>query len=526
MSTRRRALLSVSDKTGLTEFAQGLVRQGFELVSTGGTARILREAGLEVVGVSDLTGFPEMMDGRVKTLHPAVHGALLARRDVDDEAMAEHGIQPIDVIAVNLYPFRKTIANPDATLADAIENIDVGGPAMIRAAAKNHDRVTVIVDSGDYPAVLAALEQGGPDAVTRRRLAARAYAHTSSYDAAISAYLSAAATADPSPAGGRRGDAPFPTDLSITLTGGELLRYGENPHQQGAVYRLPGDIAGTLPAARQHQGKPLSYNNYADADAALECARALDGTAVVIVKHGNPCGAAQADSLHDAYLSAYSTDPTSAFGGVIAFNRPVGGDAAQAIVERQFAEVIVAPGFSDDALKTFTTRPGIRILEVDARPAPANAPVLRSIAGGVLVQDCDTGSLDQVVLRTVTRRAPTEQELADLRFAWILAKYVKSNAIVYAAGSRTLGIGAGQMSRVVSSRIAALKAADEGISLAGCVMASDAFFPFRDGLDTAAEHGIRAVIQPGGSLRDDEVIKAADEHDMAMVLTGMRHFRH
>jgi phosphoribosylaminoimidazolecarboxamide formyltransferase / IMP cyclohydrolase len=527
MSTSRRALLSVSDKTGLAEFARGLVQLGFELVSTGGTAKVIRDAGLDVISVSSLTGFPEMMDGRVKTLHPAIHGALLARRGIDDAALAEHGFAPIELLAVNLYPFSQTIAREDATDVDAIENIDIGGPAMIRAAAKNHDRVTVVVDSADYAQVLSALAGGGPDHALRRTLAAKAYAHTAGYDAAISSYLATTPpgtgqTDNPPVAAGRK----FPPTLLLTLTHGEILRYGENPHQSAAVYRFPGSDRGSLPAAHQHQGKALSFNNYADADAALECVRAIGGTAVVIVKHANPCGAAVGDSATDAYLKAYATDPTSAFGGVIAFSCKVDGQAARAITERQFAEVIVAPEYDEQALAVFAQKANIRVLQVETDAGADHMPALRSITGGVLVQDNDTGTVDPADLKTVTRRAPSAQEMSDLMFAWRVARYVKSNAIVYAGSGRTLGIGAGQMSRVMSARIGVIKAADEGLELNGCVLASDAFFPFRDGLDAAAEQGVRAVIQPGGSMRDDEVIKAADEHDIAMVFTGMRHFRH
>jgi phosphoribosylaminoimidazolecarboxamide formyltransferase / IMP cyclohydrolase len=518
MSTERRALLSLSNKSGLIPFAEGLLELSFDLVSTGGTARALREAGLPVTEVSEITGFPEMMDGRVKTLHPKVHAALLARSGIDDHVLSEHGIRAIDLVAVNLYPFEEVIARPTSREQDAIESIDVGGPAMIRAAAKNHERLTVVVDSADYPLVLDAFREGGPSAALMRRLAAKAFAHTARYDAAISGYLSAHVESRE----------PFPAQLVLAWRLGEALRYGENPHQQAALYLNPSAAAGSIARATLVQGKPLSFNNVVDADAALECANAFAEAACVIVKHANPCGAAIGDTPLSAYQLAYRTDPTSAFGGVIAFNRRLDQATADAIIEQQVVDVIVAPRVDDGAREVLARKRNTRVLETGSTSNAGEEWELKSIGGGLLMQQRDTANLERsgVELRTVTRRQPTEAELRDLRFAWSVVKFVKSNAIVYASGGRTLGIGAGQMSRVMSARIAAQKAAEEDLDLAGAVMASDAFFPFRDGLDAAAAHGIRAVIQPGGSLRDEDVIRAADEHDMAMVFTGIRHFRH
>ena len=516
MSAPRRALLSVSDKRGVADFARRLAELSFELVSTGGTAQVLREAGLSVTGISEITGFPEVMDGRVKTLHPAVHGGLLARRGIDEETLDEHGIGMIDVLVVNLYPFEQIIADPRSSVSDAIENIDIGGPAMLRAAAKNHERVAVVVDAGDYDEVIESYRNGQPDDELRRRLAVKAYAHTARYDTAISGYL-----------GGRSEpaeDAPDPLVLSLARTA--ELRYGENPHQFAALYVDPAAPTGTVAQAEQHQGKPLSFNNLADADTALECVLAFDEPACVIVKHSNPCGVATADSPMAAYDLAWQGDPTSAFGGVIAFNRTLDADVASEIIERQFAEVIVAPEVEDAALAALAAKPNIRVLACGAPSAGSVTPDIRTIAGGVLLQSRDRGDPDSTAARTVTERQPTDTELADLMFAWRVARFVKSNAIVFAHGGRTVGIGAGQMSRVVSTRIAALKAEEEGLPLTGAVMASDAYFPFRDGIDGAAQHGIRAVIQPGGSIRDDEVVAAANEHDIAMVFTGVRHFRH
>jgi phosphoribosylaminoimidazolecarboxamide formyltransferase/IMP cyclohydrolase len=518
MSGIRRALISVSDKEGVAALARALHEAGIELLSTGGTASLLRAAGLPVREVSDYTGFPEIMDGRVKTLHPRVHGALLGRSGVDEAVMREHGIEPIDLLVVNLYPFAATIARPGCSDADAVENIDIGGPAMLRAAAKNHARVAVLVDPADYDAVLAELRRdGGLSFATRRRLAARAYAHTAAYDATVARYLG----------GTQAPDAAYPETLELRYEKKLDLRYGENPHQSAAFYVDPAATAASVATARQLQGKELSFNNIADADTALECVRQFEQPACVIVKHANPCGVAVATAPLAAYERAYRTDPTSAFGGIIAFNRPLDADTAGTIAGRQFVEVIIAPGVEADARDLLAAKPSVRVLETGPLDAGvAASQELRSVAGGLLLQSRDTGHVAAAGLRTVTRRQPAPAELDDLLFAWRVCKFVKSNAIVYARGAMTLGVGAGQMSRVVSCRIAAMKAREAGLEIEDAVMASDAFFPFRDGLDVAAELGIRAVIQPGGSLRDPEVIAAADEHGMAMVFTGMRHFRH
>jgi phosphoribosylaminoimidazolecarboxamide formyltransferase/IMP cyclohydrolase len=516
----RRALVSVSDKTGLSDFAAALAARGIELLSTGGTAKALRAAGLAVRDVSDLTGFPEIMDGRVKTLHPRIHGGLLGRAGIDDAVMAEHGIAPIDLVVVNLYPFEATVARPDVTLDAAIEEIDVGGPAMVRASAKNHARVAVVVDPADYAALLAELDAGGTTAAFRRRLAAKAFAHTARYDGRIAMWLGArAADAEP---------ARFPPTLHLDFALADPLRYGENPHQSGALYVETPTPPGTVAGARVLAGKALSYNNLADADAALECVKRFpDAPACVIVKHANPCGVALADDLETAYARAFETDPTSAFGGIIAFNRPLDARAARAILERQFVEVVVAPEVEPDALAVFAAKPNVRVLATGTwPPTPPASKHYARIAGGLLVQDADRDALGVGDLRVVTRRAPTEAELADLVFAWRVAMHVKSNAIVHAKDLRTIGIGAGQMSRVVSAKIAGMKAAEAGLPVQGAAMASDAFFPFRDGIDAAAAAGIACVIQPGGSMRDAEVIAAADEHGLAMVFTGIRHFRH
>ncbi len=515
MTRPRRALISVSDKTGVTELARGLAECGFDLISTGGTARTLREAGLEVTDVAAYTGFPEIMGGRVKTLHPKVHGGLLGRRQTDAAVMAERGIDAIDVLAVNLYPFEQTVSAADAGLAEAIENIDIGGPAMIRAAAKNHGDVLVLVDPADYEAALRALRDDAVDEALRLRLAARAYTHTASYDAAISAWLNAAA-----------GESRLGERFACGGRRIASLRYGENPHQRAAFYADAGDLRGTLAGAEQLQGKELSYNNIADANAALECVRQFDGTACVIVKHANPCGVAVAGTQIDAYERAYATDPVSAFGGIIAFNAPLEQRVAREIVERQFVEVIVAPGLAEGAAAALAGKKNVRVLVTGETRPQRPAVELKKVSGGLLVQDRDDGHITSADLTVVSRREPADEEIADLLFAWRVAKFVKSNAIVFARGGATVGVGAGQMSRVYSTRIAAIKAADAGLSTRGAVAASDAFFPFRDGIDAAAEHGIRAVIQPGGSVRDEEVIAAADEHGIAMVFTGMRHFRH
>jgi phosphoribosylaminoimidazolecarboxamide formyltransferase/IMP cyclohydrolase len=514
------ALISVSDKTGAVDFARALVRFGFRVLSTGGTARLLAEAGVPVTEVADVTGFPEMLDGRVKTLHPAIHGGILARRDLPEhmDAIASAGIGPIDVVAVNLYPFRQTVAKPGCTLEDAIENIDIGGPAMVRASAKNYAHVAVLTDPADYAPLVAEMEAagGGISLETRFALACKAFSHTAQYDGAISNHLTALSF------GGAR--AAFPRRLNIALDLVQELRYGENPHQQAAFYRDLYPAPGTLSRFVQHQGKELSYNNIADADAAWECVRSFDAPACVIVKHANPCGVAVAQYPEQAYRRAFETDPTSAFGGIIAFNRAVDRAAAEAVAG-QFVEVLIAPGFDAAAREVLDAKANVRVLEVPAGEG-ANEFDFKRVGGGVLVQGPDARNVTASELRVVTRRAPTEAQLADLLFAWRMAKFVKSNAIVFCGGGRTLGVGAGQMSRIDSARIASIKAENAKLSLAGSVVASDAFFPFRDGLDVVVDAGATAVIQPGGSVRDDEVIAAADERGIAMVFTGIRHFRH
>ena len=516
----RRALVSVSDKSGLIPFVQGLAELGVEVLSTGGTCRQLREAGLDVIEVSEKTGFPEIMDGRVKTLHPVIHGGLLGRRGTDEAVMEEHGIEPIDLLVVNLYPFEQTIAREEATIDEAIENIDIGGPAMIRAASKNHDGVAVCVSPDDYDLVLEKLKGEGLALEDRRRLAAKAYAHTASYDTAITRYLSASLEDDVL---GER----FLYAGSLS----ERLRYGENPHQGAAFYVDQQAPAGSLAVARQLQGKALSYNNIADSDAALECVKQFENPACVIVKHANPCGVAVAGDIMDAYDKAFKTDPTSAFGGIIAFNRPLDAKTASAIIDRQFVEVIVAPSIDADAAEVVAAKKNVRVLETGgwaespARRAPTGFD-FKKVSGGLLVQNTDLGVITADDLKVVTEKAPTPGQIQDMLFAWTVVKYVKSNAIIFCKDNMTIGVGAGQMSRVYSTKIAAIKAADEGLDITGSVMASDAFFPFRDGIDAAAATGISAIIQPGGSMRDNEVIQAANEHGLAMVFTGMRHFRH
>ncbi len=515
----RRALLSVSDKSGLLELARALAGRNVEILSTGGTARLLSEKGIAVREVASYTGFPEIMDGRVKTLHPKIHGGLLGRRGTDEAVMAEHDIAPIDLLVVNLYPFAATVARPGCSYQEAVENIDIGGPAMLRAAAKNHEAVLVVVDPADYELLLRELAEhdGGSQFATRARLAAKAFAHTAAYDTMVAGYLAAQHAL---------ADTAFPRTLPLVFEKVQDLRYGENPHQTAAFYRSPAARGAGIATARMLQGKDLSFNNIADADTAIECVRQFHDTACVIVKHANPCGVALGAGVREAYEGAYRTDPTSAYGGIIAFNRELDAATAAAITERQFVEVLAAPSITAEAARLLAAKPNVRVL-VLGELTPAAAEIeFRSVTGGLLGQSRDLADLIEADLTVPTRRQPTPAEMADLRFAWRVCKFVKSNAIVFARELSTVGVGAGQMSRVYSTRVAAMKAADEKLSTAGAVMASDAFFPFRDNLDVAAEYGIRAIIQPGGSKRDDEVIAAADSHDMAMVFTGMRHFRH
>jgi phosphoribosylaminoimidazolecarboxamide formyltransferase / IMP cyclohydrolase len=514
----KRALVSVADKAGIVDFARGLKAVGIEILSTGGTARLLAEHRISVIEVADYTGFPEIMDGRLKTLHPKIHGGLLARRGLDEAAMATHGIVPIDLLALNLYPFERTVARSRHTLTEAVENIDIGGPAMLRAAAKNFAHVTVLTSPAQYQGVLKEIEQHSEISLaTRFKLATEAFNHVSNYDAAISNYLSSL-QAD----GARMTFSGQANGRFVKLMD---LRYGENPHQQAALYRDLYPAPGTFATFKQRQGRELSFNNIADADAAWECARQFERPACVIVKHANPCGAAVADDLRTAYERAYRTDPTSAFGGIIAFNQTVDCATVDAVIERQFVEVLLAPGFGAGALDAARAKANVRVLEIPPGNG-RNIHDVKRIGSGLLVQTADNRAVARAELKVVTRRAPCERELRDLLFAWRIAKYVKSNAIVYARDEYTVGVGAGQMSRVVSAKIASMKAMDEGLEIAGAVMASDAFFPFRDGIDAAHLVGITAVIQPGGSQRDDEVIAAANEHGMAMVFTGLRHFRH
>lgn len=514
----RRALISVSDKTGIAEFAQGLHDAGVELLSTGGTAKLIADLGLPVTEVSSYTGFPEMMAGRVKTLHPKVHGGILGRRGVDDEVMTEHDITPIDMVVVNLYPFQQTVADPACDLPTAIENIDIGGPAMVRSAAKNHKDVAIVVNASDYQSLLKEISDGGISYATRFTLACKAFEHTAQYDGAIANHL------------GRLNEQGEKSDFARTFNTQfihrQTMRYGENPHQKAAFYVEQNPAAGSISAATQLQGKELSYNNIADTDAALECVKQFaDEPACVIVKHANPCGVAVAGNARAAYEKAFATDPESAFGGIIAFNVELDGETAALIADKQFVEVIIAPKVSDAAKQALSAKKNVRVLEC-GELADANSNLLeyKRVNGGLLVQDNDLALLDK--MEVVSKVQPTEQQLTDLAFAWKVAKFVKSNAIIYANDGCTIGVGAGQMSRVNSARIAAIKAEHAGLQVAGSVMASDAFFPFRDGIDNAASVGISAVIQPGGSMRDEEVIAAADEHGMAMVFTGMRHFRH
>src|SRR5688500_5459137 len=516
--TIRRALLSVSNNDGLLEFAQALHQRGVAMLSTGGTATLLERGGVPVTQVSSHTGFPEIMDGRVKTLHPKIHGGLLGRRDVDDAVMHQHGIEPIDLLVVNLYPFAATIAKPGCTYEDAIENIDIGGPAMVRAAAKNHDRVAVIVDPLDYAAVLDELtrSEGALSEATRKRLAAKAFAHTASYDSAVASYLARV----------NEGAGEFAQSLALQFQKRIDLRYGENPHQSAAFYRVPQAQGASIGSAKQLQGRTLSYNNIADGDTAFECVRQFSDPACVIVKHANPCGVAVASDALAAYDRAYQTDPTSAFGGIIAFNRALTAETAKAILDRQFVELIIAPQVDAEALELCKRKENVRVLVTDGLAQSNERNEDRTGDGGLLGQTRDARAVRKPGLKVATKRPPQAAELDVLLFAWQVCKYVKSNAIVYARVGMIICVDAGQVSLDASRDISAMKAKDEGLTVAGAVLASDAFFPFRDGLDVAAEFGIKAVIQPGGSVRDNEVIAAADEHGMAMVLTGMRHFRH
>ena len=519
MTKVSRALLSVSDKSGIVEFARALAALGVQILSTGGTAKLLEKEGIAVTEVSAYTGFPEMLDGRVKTLHPKIHAGLLARRDDPGHlaALRGAGIPPIDLLVVNLYPFQASVADPDCSFEEAIENIDIGGPALLRAAAKNHAGVGVVVDPADYARVLEEMRSsGGISEATRFALAKKVFAHTAAYDGAIANYLSSL------DAGRRRRE--YPDVLSLQFARLQDLRYGENPHQSAALYRDERPVAGSLATCRQLQGKELSYNNIADADAAWECVKSFAEPACVIVKHANPCGVATGASLAAAYEKAFKTDPLSAFGGILAFNRALDRAAAEA-ASRQFAEVIVAPRVEPDAQEVFAKKANVRVLEVPLSH-DVQAHDYKRVGGGLLVQSSDSRTVQRNEMRVVTKAKPTESQWSDLLFAWRVAKFVKSNAIVFCRDGMTLGVGAGQMSRVDSSRLAAMKAQAAKLSLAGSVVASDAFFPFRDGLDVVAEAGAAALIQPGGSVRDDEVIAAADERGVAMVLTGVRHFRH
>ncbi len=515
-----RALISVSDKTGIVEFSQFLTACGVEILSTGGTAKLLSSEGIAVTEVAEHTGFPEMMGGRIKTLHPKIHGGILGRRGKDEAVMSKHDIAPIDLVIVNLYPFEATVAKPDCSLADAIENIDIGGPTMLRAAAKNHAGVAVAVDPADYALIQSEMQANNNaiSASTRYELAVKTFEHTARYDGMIANYL------------GKRdseGDEQaFSNTINLQFNKAQEMRYGENPHQQAAFFKEPRPAEASISTATQLQGKELSYNNIGDTDAALECVKQFDSHACVIVKHANPCGVATGENQLEAYDRAFKTDPTSAFGGIIAFNRALDEATAKAIVDRQFVEVIIAPSVSDAAQATIAAKKNVRLLECGELTPPQPALDYKRVNGGLLVQQRDLGMVSEGDLKVVTKIAPTDEQLQDLLFAWKVAKFVKSNAIVYVKNSQTIGVGAGQMSRVYSAKIAGIKAQDENLEVPGSVMASDAFFPFRDGLDAAHEAGIKAVIQPGGSMRDDEVIAAADEHGIAMVFTGMRHFRH
>jgi phosphoribosylaminoimidazolecarboxamide formyltransferase/IMP cyclohydrolase len=517
-----RALISVSDKTGIVEFAQALSAQGVEILSTGGTHRLLNENGVAVREVSDYTGFPEMMDGRVKTLHPKVHGGILGRRGTDDAVMEEHGILGIDMVVVNLYPFAATVADPNCDLPTAIENIDIGGPTMVRSAAKNHKDVAIVVNAGDYSAVLDEMQNqdGQLDYETRYNLMVKAFEHTAGYDGMIANHFGARNTQNEA--------RDFPNTFNAQYIKKQEMRYGENPHQNAAFYVEEDPAGASIATATQLQGKELSYNNIADTDAALECVKQFDQPTCVIVKHANPCGVAVATDIKTAYDLAFATDPESAFGGIIAFNRELDAATAEAICERQFVEVIIAPSISDAAKDAISAKKNVRLLECGEWDTSTEAKGFdfKRVNGGLLIQDRDKGMVTAKDLKVVTERKPTEEEFDDMLFAWKVAKMVKSNAIIYTKNNQTIGVGAGQMSRVNSARIAAIKAEHAGLEVKGAVMASDAFFPFRDGIDNAADVGISCVIQPGGSIRDDEVIAAANEHGMTMVFTSMRHFRH
>ena len=526
MGTTPLALLSVSDKSDIVEFAQGLITAGFGLLSTGGTYRLLKEHDVAVTEVSDYTGFPEMMDGRVKTLHPKIHGGILGRRGTDDSVMSEHEIERIDLVVVNLYPFAETIARSDVTMDDAIENIDIGGPTMVRAAAKNHAHVGIVTDPADYQRVLNALGDNTTlSSALRYDLAVKAFEHTAQYDGMIANFLGSRVNETQQPE-------DFPRTLNLHLVKAEDLRYGENPHQKAAFYvdsHTAQNPQASIATAKQLQGKALSYNNIADTDAALECVKAFTAPACVIVKHANPCGVAIDNDQVAAYRTAFSTDPESSFGGIIAFNRQLTVAAAKAIIDSQFVEVIIAPSLEDGVLEATADKKNVRVLVCGELPVPTERLTqldYKRVNGGLLVQEQDLAIIGASELKVVTDVQPTEGQIADLLFSWNVAKYVKSNAIVYAKNQRTIGVGAGQMSRVNSARIAAIKAEHAGLVTEGAVMASDAFFPFRDGIDNAAAVGISAIIQPGGSMRDDETIAAANEHGIAMVFTGMRHFRH
>lgn len=515
----KRALISVSDKSGIVEFAQALQQQGVAILSTGGTYKLLKDNEVAVTEVSEYTGFPEMMDGRVKTLHPKVHGGILGRRGQDDDVMAEHGIDAIDMVVVNLYPFEATVAKEDCTLADAIENIDIGGPTMVRSAAKNNAFVNIVVNASDYQAILDEMQanNGCTSQDTRFDLAIKAYEHTAAYDGMIANYFGRMVPG---------GNDNFPRTFNAQFTKTQDMRYGENSHQNSAFYVEKTPTAGSIATAQQLQGKELSYNNIADTDAALETVKLFDEPACVIVKHANPCGVAVADSIHGAYELAFATDPESAFGGIIAFNRELDAKTAAAICERQFVEVIIAPSIAEEAKAAVAEKKNVRLLECGQWGDSVPAFDYKRVNGGLLLQDRDLGMVTAADLKVVTQRAPSEEEIRDMLFTWKVAKMVKSNAIVYGKAGQTIGVGAGQMSRVNSARIAAIKAEHAGLEVKGAVMASDAFFPFRDGIDNAAAVGISCIIQPGGSIRDDEVIAAADEAGIAMVFTNMRHFRH